>query len=92
MGDLLIVALEVEQALFELLKIGKVVWREHFTLHDREIDLDLVEPARMDGRMDNHTVRPLLTEPIDTTLSAMNGSIVDDPEHAPGLVIRAAVS
>ena len=36
LGDLLIVALEVEQALFELLKIGKVVSREHFTLHDRE--------------------------------------------------------
>ena len=41
----------------------------------------------MDGRIDDHTVRPLLTEPIDTTLSAMNGSIVDDREHAPGLVI-----
>ena len=43
--------LKGEQALLEFLQRGKVVGCENLPLNDREIDFDLVEPARVDRCM-----------------------------------------
>src|SRR2546425_12295251 len=47
-----VVILEAEQAVLDLGQRGKVVRRQDLALDDREIDLDLVEPAGVDRRVD----------------------------------------
>jgi len=44
--------LEVEQALGKVVETGEVVWSKDFSLHDGEVDLDLIEPTGVDGTMD----------------------------------------
>ena len=47
-GGPLIMDLESEEALFEFSQRSEVVRREDFSLHDREIDFDLIEPTGVD--------------------------------------------
>ena len=51
-GDLLVAAAEGEQSLFERGEVGEVVGGEDFALEDRELDLGLVEPAGVNGGVD----------------------------------------
>ena len=46
------VVLEVQQTLRKGVQIWKVIRHENLSLHDREIDLHLVEPTGVSGRMD----------------------------------------
>ena len=41
---LLVAALEAQQPLLDLGQVGEVVWGLAPALHDREVDLDLVQP------------------------------------------------
>ena len=86
-GDLLVVGLEIEQALLESIEIGEVVGREHLALDDREVDLQLVEPARVDRRVDDAGGGPLPAEPVDAAPATMDGRVVHDPEHSPRTVV-----
>jgi len=52
------VRLEGKQALFEFGQGGEIVRRENFSLNNREVDLDLVEPTGMDRGMKEEGVRP----------------------------------
>ena len=54
--------LESQEALFEFRQGGEVVGGENFSLNDREVDLHLVEPAGVDGSVDQDQVRPLGAE------------------------------
>ena len=54
MSDAFEVALEVRQSLGDRLQAREVVRGQHFALHDREVDLDLVEPARVDRTVDRN--------------------------------------
>src|SRR4029450_8104767 len=45
---LLIAALEGQQPMGHLAQVGEVVGVQHLALHDREVDLDLVEPGGVD--------------------------------------------
>ena len=47
------------------------------------VDLDLVEPAGVDGQVDEDQVAPAALEPVDRALAAVVGAVVDDPEDAP---------
>ena len=76
----LVVILEPEQRGLEFVQRRKVAGCKHLALYDREVDFDLVEPTGMDGRVDEGDGWPLRTDPGDGALSAMGGSIVDDPE------------
>ncbi|HEV8103844.1 MAG TPA: hypothetical protein VGP69_08930 [Gaiellaceae bacterium] len=61
--DLLVVSSEVEEALFDGSEVGEVVGLQHLALDDREVDLDLVEPAGVDRQVDEDEVRvPALME------------------------------
>ena len=51
------IILKIEEALGKGIEIGKVIGGEHLGLDNREVDLDLVEPAGMDGRMDYDNAR-----------------------------------
>ena len=50
-------ALEGQETLFEIGQRGEIVRRENFSLDDREIDLDLIEPTGMDGSVDEDCIR-----------------------------------
>lgn len=51
-GNRLVAVLKEKQSLGNLAQFTTVVEREHLPLDDREVDLDLVEPACVDGQMD----------------------------------------
>src|ERR1035441_3697713 len=57
---------------------------ERLALDDREVDLRLVEPARVHGRVDDPDLRPTLAQARLGALAPMGGAVVDDPEHPPG--------
>jgi hypothetical protein len=50
--------LEVDQTAFEHVDIGEIARRAKLALNDRELYLDLVEPAGMVRRVDQHEVWP----------------------------------
>jgi hypothetical protein len=54
----LIVALKGEESLFEFGQRRGVFWGEDLSLNNREVDLNLVEPARVDRSMDEDGVGP----------------------------------
>ena len=58
-GDLLVVVLEAENALGDFVLGSEVSGRESFALEDREVDLDLVEPA------DSRAFRSLIPREFD---------------------------
>jgi len=84
LGDGFIGVLEVEKSVGDLVEVGEVVGREHFPLHDREVDLDLIEPRRMEGEMNETQVGPLAFETLYGNLTAVRASAVDDPENPMG--------
>jgi hypothetical protein len=64
-GGFLVAMLEGEEAVFDLGQVGEVVGGEDFALDDGEVDLDLVEPAGMDGSVDEVGVGPPLCQSVD---------------------------
>lgn len=80
--------LEGKEALFEFGQRSEVVGRENLSLHDREIDFDLVEPTGMDRSVDQDRVGPSGAETIDGFLAAMSGAVVHDPEDATSRFVR----
>jgi MFS family permease len=83
-GGLLIAVLEGQQLVLDLGEIGEVVGRQHFALHDREVDLDLVQPGGVHWQVDQAQVPPAAFQPVDRGLAAVGAAIVDDPEHSLG--------
>lgn len=81
-GGSLLVDLEGEEALFEFGERREVVRREYFSLHDREIDLDLIEPTGVDRSVDEDGVGPFGAEAFDRLLAPVSGTVVPDPEDA----------
>ena len=83
-GTMFVVGLESQQPLFELGQRTEVVGGENFSLNDRQVDLDLVEPTGMDRGVDQNGVGPLGAEPVGGLLPAMSRTIVHDPEDPAG--------
>jgi len=80
-GCLLVESLEGEEPLLEFVEVGDIAGVEDLALEDGEIDLDLIEPARMDGQMDKVGVGPVLGEAVYGEGPAVTAAVVDDPEH-----------
>ena len=53
---MVVAALKTEDSVFHLLSVCEVVGRKCLSLKDGEVDLDLVEPACVDGKMDGDQV------------------------------------
>ena len=77
-GDGAVVLAEVHQVPGEFWQGGEVVRGQRFSLHDREVDLDLVQPRGVHGEVDQPGVRvclgirltevlPAWLEPLSTT-------------------------
>ena len=61
---------------------GEIAGSEYLALHDREVDLDLVEPTRMNGCVYGDNRWPLTQEAGRAGRSSMGRAVVHDPEHA----------
>ena len=91
LGGILIAALECDQAAFEGREIGEVARREELALNDREVDLDLVEPAGMDWCVNQNDVWPRGSQPSSGSPAAMGRTVVGDEEYPTGGAIRLLV-
>src|SRR5215469_2628742 len=69
-------------------KRGEIVGREHFSLDDGEIDLNLIDPAGMDWGMHQKSIGPAGSDTIDGLLAAMRRAVIHDPKDALGGFIR----
>jgi hypothetical protein len=87
LGDALEVALEVGQALGHRLEAREVIRRERLALHDREVDLDLVEPAGVDRAVHRDDARMRLRQALHRCLASMRRAVVHDPEDAACAVV-----
>jgi hypothetical protein len=83
-GAALIVGLEGKQTLLEFGQRREIVGGENFSLNDREIDFDLIQPTGVDRGVDQNGVRPFSAETVGRLRPAMSGTIVQDPEDAMG--------
>jgi len=63
LGRVDVTVLKAAQAILDGRERWEVVGREDFALDDREVDLDLVQPAGVDGRVHEHNLGPLGLEP-----------------------------
>ena len=76
------------QSLLNFLQAGEVVRGQHLPLDDRKIDLDLIEPTGMHGRMDQDCLAVNLSQSPDRCLTAVRGAIVHDPEYTARRSVR----
>src|SRR5207249_3072758 len=86
-GDALVVLLEPKQTVLDVSERREVVWGQSLALDDGEVDLDLVEPARVDWAVDEHEIWESRPKASDGGLAAVRGAIVHDPKD----VVRIAV-
>ena len=71
--------LKAQKPFFEGLQKGSVRGK-NFALDNGEIDLDLVQPTRMDGSVDGNDSRIFALKPADAAGSPVSRSIVQNPE------------
>jgi hypothetical protein len=69
------------QSLLDFLQAGKIVWGQHLSLDDRKIDLYLIEPTGMNGRMNQDRLAVSLPKSSYRCLTAVGGAVVHDPEN-----------
>ena len=86
-GDLLVAPAKCQELGFEDGEVGEVVGGEDLALDNGKVDLGLVEPAGVDGRVDDDQVGPGALEAVDAAFAAVRGAVVDDQEDA----LRGAV-
>ena len=75
------------QSLLDFLQAGEVVRGQHLPLDDREIDLHLIEPTGVHGRMNQDGLTISLPQSLDRCLTAVGGAVVDDPENTAGRAV-----
>ena len=85
-----IALLKVYEALLKVGERGKIVRREHFSLDDGEIDLNLIDPAGMNGGVDQKGIGPAGTNAFDGFLTSMSRAVIHDPKDALGGFVRFA--
>ena len=81
-GDPLVAGLECHHVPRQVCQALEVVRGKQLALNDREIDLDLVEPAGVDWCMNQNDVGPSGSKAIGGASTTVAGAIVGDQEHA----------
>ena len=82
-----VVALEGEEPVLHGGERGEIVGRQYLPLHDREVDLDLIEPTGMHGALHEDEIGILLLQTRDGAGAAMGGAVVDDSKHPPRVAV-----
>ena len=70
-----ITLLKIHEALLQVGERGKIIGREHLSLDDGEIDLNLIDPAGMNGGVYQKGVGPAGSNAFDCFLTAMSRSV-----------------
>ena len=83
LGDGLVAMLKRQDVVFQRGQGREIIRRQNFALQDREIDLDLIQPARMGGRVDGLQRGPALLQAEVAFGAAMRRAVIHDPEDAP---------
>ena len=83
-GRLFIALLETQESVLQLSQREEIVGCENLALHDREINLDLIEPAGVHRSVDGNYRGPAVLEALDAPLAAMRRAIVENPKDALG--------
>ena len=84
-------ALELPEGMGDFIQGFEIIGRQHFSLDDREVDFDLIEPTAVNRSVDQLQAGIPLLEPLHTGDSSMGGTIIDNPEHAARLAIGGLV-
>jgi hypothetical protein len=63
--------MQSEDRTLELLERSEIVRREHFSLQDREVDLNLIQLTCVYRSMDEDQIRPLLSKAFTARRSTM---------------------
>ncbi len=79
-GGVVVQRLEGQQPALDGGQVREGVRGEDLALDDGEVDLDLVEPRRMDGQVHQDEGRVLRPEPLAGGLAAMAAAVIHDPE------------
>lgn len=82
LGDFLVVVLEAKDTLGEIFQGCEVVRVKCFTGEDGEVDLDLVEPAGVRGKMDEAEPGVLRAQTCHSSVPPVNRAVINDPEDA----------
>ena len=80
LGGRVVAVLEGEEPFGEGVEVGKVAGLDHLALDDGEEDLNLVQPAGVDGQVDQFGGRPGRSDPVDGAGAVVRGAVVRDPE------------
>src|SRR5271166_5836905 len=75
------------KSLLNLFETGEVIRGQDFSLNDREVDLHLIQPTRMNRRMDQESLTVSLTQPPNRRLTAVRGTVIHDPENPIGRTV-----
>ena len=81
-GGALIAALEGHHLPPQIGQVRKVGRGQQLALNNREVDLDLVEPAGVNRRMDQYDIRPSGAKPPGSAPTAVTGAVIGDQEYA----------
>ena len=73
-----------------MVEAGEVVRGENLSLHDREVDLHLIQPAGVDWPVHEREPGKQCTQPLDGRFTAVRRSVIDDPEDTSGIVVGRA--
>jgi hypothetical protein len=65
----------------DLVDIAEVVGVGDLALDDRELDLALIQPGGVHRQVDQPNRRPFTLNAIEGALTAVAGTVVDEPEH-----------
>lgn len=79
----LVVVLKGEQMVLEVGDGGEVIGSEDLALDDGEIDLDLVEPAGMNGSVNQYDRGPRGAQAVSGFEPAVGGTVVGNPDLNP---------
>jgi len=90
LGDARVVFREVGETLGQLREGVKIVWGEDLPLENREVDLDLIEPACMNRAVDGNEMGVFGGKPLQAGLTSVSGPVVEDPKHPSCLTIGRA--
>ena len=91
LGDGLLVVLEPKQTVLDVSARGEVVWGQNLPLHDGEVDLDLVEPTRVDRAVDEYEIWESRLNASDRSLAAVRGAVVHNPKDVARIAVGRGV-
>src|SRR2546423_767849 len=80
----LVAGLEGEDSVAEVLERADIGRSENLALEDREVDLDLIQPAGVNRQMDEHEVGVRILNTLGRHVGAMRATVVDHPEDTAG--------